>query len=130
MRRGGGVCGLCDITYFFSGSMVPLTLHIHHTMNLSIYIFFLKISLGHVRVWPHVGREWPGPATGTPQNPKLSPLPPTPSPPQTHVQGTLGWKESGDSFLPEGLVCSLESTKLTAHRGMAEIWSDRSWIGR
>ena len=93
-----------------------------YTSHNEIFYIFFKNSLGHVGAWSHVGLQSPGPATGTPQNPKLSPLPPTPSPPQTHVQGTPGRKESGDCFLPEGLVCSFEPTLLTAHRGMAEIW--------
>ena len=34
-----GVCGLCGVISFFSGSTVPVALHIHHTMKFSIFFF-------------------------------------------------------------------------------------------
>ena len=50
------VCGVCGVISFFS------------------FLYFFQNSLGHVGAWSHVGLQSPGPATGTPQNPKLSPL--------------------------------------------------------
>ena len=108
----------------FSGSTVPIPIHLHHTMNIG---FFFQTEYRP---------RWNEPRKGV-SDPDLLPTHPKfykTTHPLTiyplHLQGTRGRKEGGVCFLPKGsLLSGADTIELMAHRGMAEIKKDQSWIG-